>query len=206
MGRMHESSFDPRRFASCLQLSQNNYIPMGCIVDCGTVTGIDLTGNRIYATPFFLPVPMRIKQYGMYVDSVSTPGRKIAFGIYADNWDWARDFHYPYHKIDESPEFTVNAAGFFSKTCTPPLYLPGKQLYFMVYSCDLTGIIYPVCANTTFNVNQYISDATYPLVMYKGWSCARTHAVPLPEPFPTSPTVERFGPVCYAREVNQNGT
>lgn len=197
------------RFFTCVNLgTYNNYFPNGGLcVDGGGATSIVPTGDNIYGGPIWLPRDFLLKQYGVIVDVVTTGGRNIAYGIYKDSRVLSEDCRYPGAKIDGGSNANITVTGFYSKTLGTPILLKGNRLYWAVFASDTTGSINLKVLTSVLNILGWqFGDSTYPAVAKKGFTMSWTFNSTLPDPFGSGGLDERFIPILYMREPNQNGT
>jgi hypothetical protein len=197
------------RFFTCVNIgTYNNYSPMGgnC-VDDGASLSLVPTADYIFAGSIWLPRDFLLKQYGVMVDTVTTSGRNMAYGIYRDSKVLSDDVRYPGTKIDQNNHTNITTTGFYSKTLSTPILLKGNRLYWAVLASDATGSINVKNSAAIVNILGFqFGDTTYPLVSKRGYELLWTYSSTLQTPFPSGATDRRFVPTLYMREPNQNGS
>ena len=210
MKRLHQAGLHPIRFFESYSPTTggNNYLPANSPLDNGANLSSNLTGNYLYAAPFWLAKDFFLRHFGFILNTVSTPNTNVSWGIYADNWsDLSLDVRYPGKKLVEAYYDDIPQADFYTSACDPPMMLKGNRLYWAVFSFDTGGAQTWRCGQTTLNLLGFqFGDGTYPLVSKRGLALSRTHTQSLPDPFPSGASDQRFIPTMFIRELDQSGS
>jgi hypothetical protein len=177
-------------------------------MDNGASLSQNLTGNYIYASPFWLPRDFLLKEFGVLVNTVTTANTDISWGIYCNNFlTLSYGQRYPGNLIVEAYYNNIPSANFYSSSLSPPILLKGQRLYWAALSLNTDGVQTFRCGGTALNLLGWQSgDTTYPLVSKRAMSLSRTHTQALPNPFPSGAQDYRFAPTMFIRELNQSGS